>query len=197
MRHLGLIAGLCVWGAGVALVTVAPVTAQQESATPPVERSFEQVQASPAAPPAPMQPLPYSHQLHVGELGLDCATCHANADPGNLMTFPATQTCMDCHTDIAIEKEPIQRLTQYHEAQEQIPWERVYQVLPGVNWSHRTHLDAGVDCTSCHGAVAEMPQMQQATAVTSMASCMSCHEAQGAPNTCVTCHSWPNAENTP
>ncbi|AUH65589.1 cytochrome c3 family protein [Paracoccus zhejiangensis] len=188
--------GFAVLGAGMAMVTVAPVTAQQE-APPPAERVVEPVQANPNPPPAPNQPLPYSHQWHVGELGLDCTTCHVNPDPGNMMTFPATQTCMDCHSDIAIEKEPIQRLTQYHEAQEQIPWERVYQVLPGVTWSHRTHIDAGVDCTSCHSAVSEMPQMQEVTAVTSMASCMNCHEQQGAPNTCVTCHSWPNAGNTP
>src|SRR5215210_5252668 len=34
----------------------------------------------------PVQPVPYSHKLHAGELGLDCRYCHASversADPG-------------------------------------------------------------------------------------------------------------------
>ncbi len=195
MRHWFLLAGFASWGVGVTLVSVTPVTAQQDGDPP--ARVIQPVLANPSPPPAPTQPLPYSHERHVAEVGLDCANCHVNPDPGTMMTFPDTQTCMDCHSDIATEKESIQRLTRYHEAQEQIPWQRVYQLLPGVTWSHRTHLDAGVDCVSCHSAVAEMPHMQEVTAVTSMASCMSCHEAQGAPNTCVSCHSWPNAGNRP
>lgn len=155
-------------------------------------RLFEQVMANPALPAAPTQPLPFSHQWHVGEVGLDCTNCHTNPDPGRLMTFPDTETCMQCHADIATDKEPIQKLTEYHNADEAVPWVRVYQLMPGVNWSHRTHVDAGVGCLNCHGAVPDLPQMQELTTVTSMASCQSCHQAQQAPNTCTTCHSWPD-----
>ena len=28
----------------------------------------------------PVQPVPYSHKLHVGELGLDCRYCHASVE---------------------------------------------------------------------------------------------------------------------
>ncbi|MBC9247466.1 cytochrome c3 family protein [Paracoccus sp. 11-3] len=157
-----------------------------------LNRLFEQVAANPVPPAAPVQPLPFNHEWHVTEVGLDCTNCHTNPDPGRLMTFPDTETCMQCHADIATDKEPIQRLTAYHDAHEAVPWVRVYQLLPGVNWSHRTHVDAGVGCLNCHGAVPELQQMRQLTTVTSMASCQSCHQAQQAPNTCVTCHSWPD-----
>ena len=39
------------------------------------------------------QPVPYSHKTHVG-LGLKCNSCHKNADPGEMMGFPATSFCM-------------------------------------------------------------------------------------------------------
>ena len=29
---------------------------------------------------APTQPVPYSHRLHVGQLGMDCRYCHANVE---------------------------------------------------------------------------------------------------------------------
>ncbi|TRW93048.1 cytochrome c3 family protein [Paracoccus sp. M683] len=184
-----------VLGLAVVLVAASPALTQQadEDVDPLLfNQLFERVMQNPAPPPPPEQPLPFSHEWHVTEVGLDCTNCHTNPDPGNMMTFPATDTCMDCHTDIGTDKPSIQRLTQYHDANEAVPWVRVYQVLPGVNWSHRTHVDAGVGCVNCHGAVPELPQMQQLTTVTSMASCQSCHQAQDAPNTCTTCHSWPD-----
>ena len=29
---------------------------------------------------APEQPVPYSHKLHAGDLGIDCRYCHANIE---------------------------------------------------------------------------------------------------------------------
>ena len=45
----------------------------------------------------PVQPVPYSHRLHVGELGLDCRYCHASVEISNVANVPPTQTCMNCH----------------------------------------------------------------------------------------------------
>lgn len=182
--------------AAVFVGLIASAAAAQDAAPRPEPLQFndlfDQVMANPAPPAAPDQPLPFSHQLHVGEYGLDCTNCHTNPDPGVMMTFPATETCMECHADVGTDKEPIQRLTQYHEAHEDVPWVRVYQLLPGVNWSHRGHLDAGVGCINCHGPVPELPQMQEMTTVTGMASCISCHQAQKVNDSCATCHSWPD-----
>ena len=75
-----------------------------------------------------------------------------------------------------------------------IPWVRVYEVTPGVSWSHRRHLQAGMQCVMCHGQVAQVDAMAENTSVTSMASCISCHQGHKANTDCQTCHAWPRSE---
>jgi hypothetical protein len=138
----------------------------------------------------PVQPIPYSHKTHLA-LGLECKTCHTNPEPGKLMTFPAASTCMSCHAAVAKGKPAIQKLAAFAKSQEIVPWVRVYAVLPGVNWTHRKHLDAGMKCETCHGQVTQMDAMSETTSVTTMAVCISCHKANNAPTVCQTCHGWP------
>ena len=109
------------------------------------------------------------------------------------MTFPGTSTCMSCHVSVAKNTPAIQMLASYANSNQPIPWVRVYKVLPGVNWSHRKHLDAGMKCQMCHGQVAQMERMSEATSVTTMGVCLKCHTEHGAPTVCSTCHSWPPA----
>ena len=45
----------------------------------------------------PMQPVPYSHKLHAGELGIDCRYCHASVEVSAVANVPPTQACMNCH----------------------------------------------------------------------------------------------------
>ncbi len=137
--------------------------------------------------PPPEQPIPYGHKKHLA-LGLNCKDCHANAEPGKLMAFPDTATCMQCHTTIAKEKPAIQKLTEYAKSKQPIPWVRVYTVLPGVAWSHRPHLRAGVKCETCHGQVQEMEAMAEVTSVTTMYACLNCHEMNQAKSACDSCH---------
>jgi Cytochrome c7 and related cytochrome c len=138
----------------------------------------------------PAQPIPYSHQTHLA-LGLECSGCHANPEPGNLMTFPATSTCMSCHNVVAAEKPSIKKLASYEKSGQPIPWVRIYIVTSGVNWTHRKHLGVGIKCEICHGPVEEMAAMSMATSVTSMGVCINCHTLHNAPTTCQTCHAWP------
>lgn len=152
----------------------------------------QEVPDNPASHEPPEQPIPYSHKVHLA-LGLPCANCHTNPDPGNLMTFPATAKCMACHHSIATNKPAIKKLAAYAKSGEAIPWVRVYKVLPGVTWTHRKHLAAGMKCQMCHGQVAEMDRMSETTSVTTMGVCLKCHEDHGAPTVCSTCHSWPPA----
>src|SRR5690348_468335 len=48
----------------------------------------------------PEQPIPYSHALHVGQLGLDCRYCHVTVETAAFAAIPPTQTCMNCHANI-------------------------------------------------------------------------------------------------
>lgn len=140
---------------------------------------------------APEQPIAFSHQWHAGSLGLDCRFCHAGRAPSVNMTFPAAKVCMSCHSTVAAGRPDIKKLTQYAKSGQSIPWVRVYEVLPGVTWTHSAHLRAGLACAVCHGSVRELPAMAEVTAVSSMASCIACHQAKHASTECTTCHAWP------
>ncbi len=142
---------------------------------------------TPVPQPGPEQPIPYSHKTHLA-LGLTCEGCHTNPDHGVMMTFPATSRCMGCHAKIARNKPAIEKLAEYDKAKAAVPWVRVYTVLPGVKWSHRKHLDAGINCLTCHGNVPDLQVMAKIKSVTTMGGCLNCHQNHGAPTTCVTCH---------
>jgi len=150
----------------------------------------QQVPDNPAPPAAPVQPIPYSHKTHLA-LDLQCQTCHSNPEPGAMMAFPSTATCMNCHNTVATKKPAIVKLAQFAKSQQPIPWVRVYTVQPGVQWTHRKHLEAGVKCETCHGPVAELDAMAMVKSVTAMGNCLHCHEMNNAKTACSTCHLWP------
>jgi hypothetical protein len=152
----------------------------------PPQATKSVVPDNPSIHPAPAQPIPYSHKKHLA-LGLNCKDCHTNPEPGKLMTFPATDKCMQCHVVVAKDKPAIQELAEYAKSKQPIPWVRVYTVLPGVAWSHRPHLQS-VNCETCHGQVRDMDQMSEVTSVTTMYVCLNCHEVNHAETACDTCH---------
>ncbi len=164
------------------------VTGMVHSQQPPVDR----VPANVAPHPAPEQPLPFSHRAHLAA-GARCEMCHAGSANGPQMTFPASSTCMACHRSVGADRPAIMKLAEFAKSTQPIPWTRVYQVLPGVTWSHRPHVQAGVQCETCHGVVSEMDAMAQVTSVTGMATCVSCHQARQASTACTTCHAWPTS----
>src|SRR3954451_6594077 len=79
----------------------------------------ERPQAPP--PPAPVQPIPYSHKQHVA-MGLQCRGCHVNPDAGKLMTYPATSTCMACHATVAADRPSIKNLASFAAEGKPVPW---------------------------------------------------------------------------
>src|SRR5512134_904100 len=48
----------------------------------------------------PEQPVPFSHKLHAGDLGMDCRYCHTTVETAAAAAVPPTQTCMNCHAKI-------------------------------------------------------------------------------------------------
>jgi hypothetical protein len=165
------------------LLLLALVAAGQQSAKQEVPDNLSEHAA-------PQQPVPYSHKTHLTR-GLRCQQCHTNPEPGAQMTFPVSATCMMCHNTIAKDRPAIQKLAELATSTQPIPWARAYQITPGVTWTHRKHLQAGMQCVMCHGNVAQLDAMAQTTAVTSMASCIGCHQAHNANTECATCHAWP------
>jgi hypothetical protein len=187
-ERVDLVARFVLIGTAAALLFLTLNVNAQQSASIPGSRQDVPDNLAEHAPP--VQPIPYSHKTHLA-LGLECQSCHTNPEPGNLMTFPATSTCMSCHSSVAKSKPAIQKLASFAKSNQAIPWVRVYAITPGVNWTHRKHIEAGVKCETCHGQVAEMSAMSQATSVTSMGVCINCHKLHNAPTGCQTCHVWP------
>jgi cytochrome c5 len=178
-----------VWAASL-LFTFAVAAQQAAPSAASVPAAKQIVPENYAAHPAPTQPIPYSHKVHLA-LGLQCKTCHTNPEPGKLMTFPATSTCMSCHATTAKSKPAIRQLADFAKSGKPVPWVRVYAITPGVTWTHRKHVDAGLKCETCHGQVAQMEAISQVTSVTSMGVCITCHAENKAATTCATCHVWP------
>jgi len=144
-------------------------------------------QSSTYTPPAPAQPLPFSHKTHISA-GLNCKDCHTMADPGDKAGFPPTSKCMACHVEIKKDSPAIQKLADYNKKQEPIPWKRVYRVPDYVSFSHKSHVTtAKLACETCHGAVRDNQAMRKEKDI-SMAACMDCHKAKGAPVACDFCH---------
>ena len=61
---------------------------------------------------APEQPVPYSHALHAGDLGIDCRYCHSGVEVTAQATLPPTATCMNCHATIKTESPDLDRRKQ-------------------------------------------------------------------------------------
>ena len=134
----------------------------------------------------PEQPVPYSHKQHLA-LSLACRDCHANPDPGESMSLPASSKCMTCHRAIKKDSPAIQKLSTFDRNKQEILWVRVYKVPDFVYFSHKIHLDAGANCEECHGQVAQRERLFR-EADLSMAGCMSCHRERNAAQGCESCH---------
>ncbi|GMQ81980.1 MAG: cytochrome c3 family protein [Rhodothermia bacterium] len=124
----------------------------------------------------PDQPVEYSHRLHAGELGLDCRYCHTNAETTALSNVPATETCMNCHSQIKTESVALVGVRESWATGNPIEWVKVHQLPDYAQFSHAVHVNNGVGCESCHGRVDQMEQVRLAEAL-SMRWCLDCHRA--------------------
>ena len=134
----------------------------------------------------PQQPVAFSHKQHVA-LGLGCRDCHVNPDPGVAEGLPAASKCMSCHFSIAKDRPAIQKLKEYADRKEAIPWAAVYEIPNFVRFSHRVHAKAGFPCAKCHGPVETRDALWRETDL-SMAGCVACHRQHKASTNCRACH---------
>jgi hypothetical protein len=123
---------------------------------------------------APKQPIPYSHKLHVDELGLDCRYCHANVERSQEAMIPPTQTCMGCHAVVKSESPKLAALRDSWKSGDPVPWIRVHKLPEHAYFDHSAHLGAGVGCVTCHGRVDQM-QVVRLEAPLAMGWCLECH----------------------
>ena len=123
---------------------------------------------------APKQPIPYSHRLHAGELGIDCRYCHQNVENSAHATLPPTATCMNCHAKVKTKSPLLSLLRESADTGVAIPWVKVHDLPDHVFFNHSAHVARGVGCVECHGRVDKMEVVEQVEPL-SMGWCLDCH----------------------
>ncbi len=178
------------WGATQSGGQSGDPAAKESSVYTPAHRTFwEALSDFLGRRPAPVQPIAFTHRVHVANRIGCTAYCHTGADKGPVARIPGVKTCMICHSMVAIEKPEIKRVTAYAERGEEIPWQRVYgfTAQAHVRFNHAPHIRAGVDCATCHGNVKEQTVAVRSVNLT-MGYCVDCHKQRSAPVECATCH---------
>jgi hypothetical protein len=122
----------------------------------------------------PTQPVPYSHKLHAGDLGIDCRYCHVSVDVAPHANIPPTATCMNCHKLIGQDNDKLLAVRESYATNRPIEWVRVHMLPEYAYFNHSAHINAGVGCETCHGNVANMVVVQQKESL-SMGWCLDCH----------------------
>ncbi|MES2788677.1 MAG: cytochrome c3 family protein [Planctomycetota bacterium] len=120
------------------------------------------------------QPVPFSHQHHVRELGLDCRYCHYGVEKSSSAGIPSTEICMGCHSQVWKDAEMLRPVRESFQNGTPLKWTRVHDLPDFVYFSHKIHVAKGVGCESCHGRVDEMPLMRRAASL-HMDWCVECH----------------------
>lgn len=123
---------------------------------------------------APVQPVPYSHELHAGELGIDCRYCHNTVEKAGFAAVPPTQTCMNCHSAIKTESPALQPIRDSWTTGKPVEWQKIHDLPDFVYFNHSAHITHGVGCVTCHGRIDQMERVYQAQPL-SMSWCLDCH----------------------
>jgi hypothetical protein len=120
------------------------------------------------------QPVQFSHQHHVGGLGIDCRYCHTTVEKAPSAGIPPTKTCMNCHSQIWTSSPYLEIVRASYRDDKPLRWERVHDLPDFVYFNHSVHVKKGVGCATCHGRVDHMPLMRQ-KATLQMSWCLDCH----------------------
>lgn len=123
---------------------------------------------------APNQPVPFDHNLHVSEVGMDCRFCHDKVDQSDVANIPSASTCMSCHSLVMTDSPLLEPVRASYESGNPVAWKRVHQIPDYVYFSHQAHVNRGVSCLECHGRVNEMVVVEHAEPQ-SMGWCLDCH----------------------
>jgi hypothetical protein len=120
------------------------------------------------------QPVPFSHEHHVGGLGIDCRYCHTSVETSAFAGIPPAATCMNCHSQIWSTSSMLEPVRASYRTGKPIVWMRIHELPDYVNFNHSIHVSKGVGCVACHGRVDQMPLTWQAEPLT-MQWCLDCH----------------------
>ena len=123
----------------------------------------------------PTQPVPFSHSVHVQQLGLDCRYCHDGVEKSWYSNVPSAETCMNCHSAVRANDpklEPVR--ASYKDQNKPVEWVQIHKLPDYVYFDHSVHVNRGVSCVECHGRVDLMDEVRHEKHF-SMTFCLDCH----------------------
>ena len=120
------------------------------------------------------QPVPFNHEHHVAQLGIDCRYCHTSVEKSYFAGMPPTSTCMNCHRQIWNQAQMLAPVRESFASGEPLRWQRVHDLPDFVYFNHSIHVAKGIGCNVCHGPVDRMPLMYQFASL-QMEWCLECH----------------------
>jgi mono/diheme cytochrome c family protein len=148
----------------------------------------------------PVQPIFFSHVIHAGSFQIACQYCHAGARRSSAAGLPSVERCMGCHKIIAAQGNPeVQKLHEYWNKKEPIPWVRIFKIPEHAQFPHKAHVQAGVQCQTCHGRVEAMERVNAQTGQNPINDLQNLMGMPAAPpkltmGWCVECHRSVNAQ---
>ena len=99
------------------------------------------------------QPVPFSHEHHVGGLGLDCRYCHAGGRDFAGRRHPADPHLHDLPFAALHQAAMLAPVRESLAERQPIHWNKVNRLPDYVYFDHSIHVAKGVGCTTCHGPV--------------------------------------------
>lgn len=125
---------------------------------------------------ARIQPVQFSHQHHVGGMGLDCRYCHTSVEKAAAAGIPPTQTCINCHSQVWNQSPELEPVRESFRSGKSLEWVRVHDLPEFAYFNHSAHVNKGMGCSTCHGRVDRMPLVWQEKSL-QMEWCLECHRA--------------------
>lgn len=137
----------------------------------------------------PEQPINFSHKIHAGDFEIPCMYCHTQARRSISAGVPSVNKCVGCHNEVATDRPQIRKVINYFENKEPIPWIKVHDLPDFVYFPHKRHVQADVECQTCHGPVETMEKVSRVAPV-KMGECLACHKENEVEHglDCWTCH---------
>src|ERR1700753_388981 len=122
----------------------------------------------------PVQPVPFSHAVHAGQLGMDCRYCHTGVEKSWFSNIPAASTCMNCHSQVLKDDPRLALVRESAATGKPIQWIQIHKLPDFAYFNHSVHVNRGISCVECHGRIDQMDEVYHAKPF-SMSFCLECH----------------------
>lgn len=135
-----------------------------------------------------VQPIAFNHQKHTESL--ECETCHEYVKQSAHSGLPGLSTCLGCHEEPQTESPEEKKIAGLAATGADQVFRKLMHLPDNVFYTHRRHVGiAGIECATCHGAIAQTTSPPEAPLVRiTMDFCIACHREKGVSTECTHCH---------